>query len=112
MSGEGSLGRLTIKRWHAYGDAIRPYLVVLDGDRVGEILDDSSIELSVSPGQHELYLKIDWCRSPILSIDVRPNEDLELECHPNATFLTLLPMVTLGRKRYIDLRLTRRSASS
>ena len=112
IAGEGLLGRLTINRRHAYGDVIRPSRGVLDGDQVGEIFDDSSIELSVSPGQHELYLKIDWCRSPILSIEVRPNEDLELECHPAATFLTLLPRITLGRKRYIDLRLTRRWSST
>ncbi len=102
------MGRLTIKRPHGYVNALRPYRVVLDGDEVGEVGDGSTVELSVSPGRHEVYLKIDWCRSPVLAVNVRTDDHLEFECHPAATFLSLLPMITLGRKRYIDLRLTRR----
>lgn len=112
MSADGPPGRLTITRHHARVDAIRAYRVLLDGNNVGEIGNDSSIELSVRPGVHEVYLKVDWCQSQVLSIDVRPDENAELGCRPAATFRSLLLMITVGRKRYIDLRLTRRSSST
>jgi hypothetical protein len=59
----------------------------------------------VAPGPHEVFLKIDWCRSERVDVDLAPDETARFRCGAQANFLTGLYWSTFGRRRYI--RLTR-----
>ncbi len=56
----------------------RRLLVHLDGARVGEVRWNRRAEYAASPGPHTLYVKMDWCLSPPLSIDLGEGETVDL----------------------------------
>jgi hypothetical protein len=60
---------LTIIRESSTVNAGRAYKVVLDGVVVGQVKNGQTAEFELTPGQHVLHLKIDWCRSNIVEID-------------------------------------------
>jgi len=60
---------ISIKRDSGYADRLRAYQIVLDGQTVGELRNGEELKLGASPGRHQLYVKIDWCRSPIVDFD-------------------------------------------
>lgn len=63
-------------------DRFRAYHVVVDKSDVGEIRRGQSLVFPVSPGQHEVHLEIDWCRSQSLMLEFRPGQDISLRCSP------------------------------
>ncbi len=93
---------IRIARHHAWADSIRWYKVIVDGEHVSDVADDSAVEVLASPGRHELSLKIAWCRSPVVQLNLRPGEIARFECAP-AVGLNRLWLITVGRHRYIDL---------
>lgn len=84
-------------------DRLRAYRVILDGHEVGKIRRGERITLDVDPGRHEIYLKIDWARSPTITLELAPKEEGRLVCAPNANLVTLYYYTTFGRDRYIKL---------
>jgi hypothetical protein len=57
------MARLIIHRDSAYADYLRAYRIILDGKKIGEIANGETKEFTISAGQHELSMKIDWCGS-------------------------------------------------
>ncbi|HLD18480.1 MAG TPA: hypothetical protein VJB90_00515 [Candidatus Nanoarchaeia archaeon] len=95
-----------IKRDSGYADRIRAYKIVLDGDIVEEIKNGQQLELNVSPGRHQLYLKIDWCRSNVVDFEINGNA-IEFECESNLRGLKILLSIlysTFLRSQYIWLK--------
>lgn len=101
-----SSGSATIhveRRAGGYTDRARAYTVLVDGAESGKIKHGESVDVPVSPGTHEVQMKIDWARSPALQVEVADGEQVRLSCAPNANPLTILWYTTIGRDRYIDL---------
>jgi hypothetical protein len=101
---------IRIKRDSGYVDKTRVYKIVLDGDVVDKIKDGQQIQLDITPGNHQLYLKIDWCRSNI--VEFKMNEEIiEFECGSNLRDLKFwIPFIELiyiifKRNQYIWLRM-------
>jgi hypothetical protein len=103
---------ITIKRDSGYVDKTRAYKVVLDGNQVGKIKGGQQIELDVTPGNHQLYLKIDWCQSNIIEFEMNENV-INFECESNLKGKTFwvpfihLIYVIFKRKQYILLKIKR-----
>ena len=60
-------GRATVvvsRSLDARRDALRAYVVVLDGERVGKIRRGEKITVAVAPGRHVVRARIDWTGSP------------------------------------------------
>jgi hypothetical protein len=97
---------LTITRMSAYPDKFRAYKIILDNNVVGEIRDGQSYSLEVPPGQHNLYLKIDWCTSNSIAFE-SDGTPVEFECGNDLRGLKLLVAilyVTVFANQYIWLR--------
>lgn len=73
---------IKIKRDSGYADLFRAYKVVLDGKAAAQIKNGQEIELEAPPGKHQLYLKLDWCRSNIVEFESGGGE-LKFECGSN-----------------------------
>lgn len=98
---------LTIQRPKTYVDLIRNYQIFVDGARVDEIAAGSALELALPPGHHEVFAKIDWCRSNPLEVELREDRECVLEVGPNVGpfgVLRGLLYVTLFRSKYLYLR--------
>lgn len=95
---------ITINRQSAWGDSLRTYKIFLDGKHIGDIADSESVKLPVNPGEHELYLKIDYARSKKLRFDLQKNENITFECGPSMSpsKALLMPLyLTILKNRYI-----------
>ena len=64
---------IKLKRDSGWADRARAYKVILDGNDIGAIKNGEEISFEVSDGNHELSLKIDWCRSNSIIFDVSGN---------------------------------------
>jgi hypothetical protein len=85
-------------------DLFRKYLIVIDGAGVAKIKRGQTLELPVTPGRHEVFLKIDWCRSPSIELEASPGQVVELRCAPGGSAREGLGAVVADAKTdYISL---------
>lgn len=61
-------------------DSKRRYKVMIDDSCIGSICNGETKTFDLSQGNHELFLKIDWCRSQKIVVF---NDD-ELICYPKS----------------------------
>lgn len=87
---------------NAWVDRGRAYEVFINGKARGKIRRGEQIEIDVDPGSQDVHLAVDWCRSPTLTIEVRPGGCSRLRCRP-ANPLMIPYTITFGRDRYIRL---------
>jgi hypothetical protein len=78
-------GTLEISRRAGGAGRLRGYRVVIDGVRHGKIRQGESREFSLTRGQHEVCLTIDWTRSPTLVVDLARRDRVTLMCWPKPT---------------------------
>jgi len=72
------MSKIRVTRDSGYVDRIRKYKVICDSELIGEIGNGESLEFDVSPGQKEVFLKVDWCRSNKIRIDVPPDDTVSV----------------------------------
>ena len=63
-------------------DFARAYSVMIDGQQIAKVRRGQQVVLPVTSGPHELFLTIDWCRSPSLRLDVQAGSVVRLVCAP------------------------------
>lgn len=61
-------------------DYLRSYRIMLDGKRIGSIKNGQTRTFSIIPGRHELVVKIDWCRSNSMNLEIREGQTLQASC--------------------------------
>lgn len=71
---------IKINRNRRFIDSLRSYKVILDECYIGDISTDEIKTFEVTPGNHTIYLKIDWCRSNKLDFYASENEVIEFDC--------------------------------
>lgn len=64
------MSKIKIVRDSGYADRVRKYKVMCDGKHLGDIGNGESLEFETSPGEKEVFLKIDWCRSDKVRVNV------------------------------------------
>jgi hypothetical protein len=74
---------LQITRGTRGGDRLRAYHVIVDGDDVGVIRRGRTATIALTPGQHQVHLTVDWCRSPSVTVDVASGQVVSLSCWSN-----------------------------
>jgi len=84
-------------------DRFRSYLVMIDDKEVGQVRRGQRLEIQVTPGHHQIFLKIDWCKSPAIELDAGPHDVIEMSCAPGGTAGTGLRDVVAGTDAYITL---------
>jgi hypothetical protein len=72
--------RIAISRDTGYADRLRRYRVVCDGAEIGQIVNGTSAEFTVSPGAHRLILRVDWCSSNEVQFTIAPDQALQFAC--------------------------------
>lgn len=75
---------LKITRLNSYMDRLRSYKVIIDGNLYAEIKSGETKHIDLNPGEHTIYLKIDWCRSNIVNFKVLENDTVEFNCGNSA----------------------------
>lgn len=70
---------------------------------MGGIRNGEETTFDVVPGRHRFHLRIDWCRSRKVELNLAPGEEVHLNCHARSAWLVLF-WATLGRSRYVALQ--------
>lgn len=84
-------------------DSLRKYKLVVDQSIVAKLGPGEACTIDVSTGSHQVFLKVDWCRSDMLEVDLTAGEIAKLVCRPRSGIFTDLYWITFGRRRYISL---------
>jgi len=98
---------LNLNRVTSFSDSLRAYIIVLDGEEFGQIRAGESFNITISPGEHQIFLKIDWCRSNILVFTARPGAEISLNCGSSLTgwrILLAYLYIFLWRDQYLWIR--------
>lgn len=85
-------------------DRLRAYHVRLDGGQIGEVRAGETLHFEVGPGHHEVQLKIDWCWSRKIQLDLDAGSSVQLRCR-SRSLLTAFYGMTFGRRDYIKVEM-------
>ena len=97
---------LRIVRDSGYADRLRAYKVILDGKATGEVRNGETKEFPISPGQHALSLKIDWCGSRTVEFTVAGEDALTFDAKSNLRgpkLLAAMWYVLFARSSYLRI---------
>jgi len=73
------MATIILNRTSEYVNRLRNFGVYIDGKKVGTIANGDRKEFNVSPGQHSIVTKIDWCSSKTITFDLTDDEIKELK---------------------------------
>jgi hypothetical protein len=96
---------IDVERKEGLRDRARAYKVMIDGQQAGTIRHGSHESFEVVPGEHEVFLKIDWCRSPKLTADVVGGQRAKVTCVPSGTIWTAIFAIIFKPTSYIRAEL-------
>ena len=88
-------------RWQ---DRARAYKLVVDDKTVASVKHNETKEVTVESGHHRIWMRISWCRSQILDIDVQDGDEIRLVCRGNVPMGQAWLYIMTLRSRYIDLQ--------
>jgi hypothetical protein len=104
MDSWGSGARIVLSRAPGgWRDRLRSYVVMVDDSEVGKVKPGERLEIPITAGRHQVFLKISWCRSPTLEVEVGPDDVIEMSCAPGGPPSTALGDVLGDRDAYISL---------
>ena len=89
------------RRQGGWRDLLRAYQVLIDDQNVGLIRRGEVREIGVTPGVHTIRLKIDWCSSRELPIEIKAGEAIGFTCAAGSALRFWDPFVNTGN--YIHL---------
>lgn len=95
---------ICVRRLNAWHDPLARYKFMVDGAGAGLLRQGASIEVSVPPGHHELWMRFGLWRSPKLDVEISDGDHLDLLCRGNVPPLLVPLYGTLRRSHWIDLR--------
>jgi hypothetical protein len=95
------MGHLTVTRGNkGWADRNRRYRLLIDGKEVARLKPEESFRTELGPGQHECEARLDFTRSPKVTVSGDSTTHLELE----PRFGMRDPRILLHPHRYLDLR--------
>ena len=92
---------IDVERKEGLRDRARAYKVMIDGQEAGTIRHGSQESFQVTPGTQEVFLKIDWCRSQKLTVDVAGGQRATVTCVPSGTIWTAIFAIVFKPTSYI-----------
>jgi uncharacterized protein (DUF58 family) len=99
--------RLSVsRRPRGRADRRRAYAVEIDGSAVAAVRVGETVELVLAPGVHAVRMRVDWCSSRTLELELHDGDRAGVECRARRASPLLLVWMTIGFPRYIGLRRT------
>jgi hypothetical protein len=96
---------IDVERQEGWRDRARPYKVIIDGGRAGTVGHGQQESFVVTPGSHEVFLKLDWCRTPKLTVDVAGGQRVKVTCTAGGNFWMTFFDVIFKPTKYIRAEL-------
>jgi hypothetical protein len=71
---------VVIRDPRGWRDRARGYGVIIDGEQVAKIKRGQRIEVPITSGWHEVFMRINWGTSHRIGLDVPSGESIQLFC--------------------------------
>lgn len=71
-------GSITVERVAALKDALRSYVIVIDGEERGGLKPGEKRTFEVAPGPHVVAARISWTGSGDVQVEVPPGGEIRL----------------------------------
>jgi hypothetical protein len=84
-------------------EILRAYHVIVDGQRIGRIRHGQTRRFQLPAGHHEIWLTIDWCRSPSFSLNLPEGGLIRLWCGPSHAAWRTLYDAFFDREKYLTI---------
>lgn len=78
-----TVGRSTgirLTRTSEWKNRFRAFTVFINGAKIGKIRNGQTITFPINPGDHELFVKIDWCESNAVVVSVPDGVTADFTC--------------------------------
>ena len=82
--------KIIISRTSQRVNSLRYYDIYVDEQKFNIISDGEKKALDIPPGNHQIYLKIDWCKSKKLNVTLTEGQELNLKCGSEIIGIKLL----------------------
>jgi len=79
--------KLIINRTDEYANRLRKINIFINNVKVYNIKNGEEKEIELDVGKHEVYAKIDWCKTKPFSVELKKDEEIELELGSNLNVL-------------------------
>jgi hypothetical protein len=76
---------------------------MIDDNQVAVLNEGETRDLHLSPGAHELWIKLDWTRSPKIRVDLAEASRTYLQCRAGGSPWMVPIDSWFRRTRYIEL---------
>jgi len=86
---EFECGWIMIRRTSQYVNRLRQINIFIDDQKVGGVANGESKAFEVTPGQHSVFAKIDWCKAPAIEVAISAGQTETLICGSELTGLKL-----------------------
>jgi hypothetical protein len=64
------MATIQLTRKKEFQAAVRDYQIYVDNQKIGSIANHETKEFAISPGRHQIAVKIDWCSSPNIDFEL------------------------------------------
>jgi hypothetical protein len=100
----GDACAIRLVRRSSFSDRLRSYRILVDGNEVGSIANNSTLDLQVPEGSRTIEARIDWGRSKPMTIVATPNQTIEIEVSNHWGPLLSLWAISFGSGSYLTLK--------
>jgi hypothetical protein len=106
------MATIRISRTSEFVNRIRDYQIYLDGQKIGTVANGETIKFDTTIGEHTLIVKIDWCTSPELKINIGETDTKEFKVggFKNANWMMLigaiLALIVFVLNKYVNTEWT------
>ncbi|CAN5691640.1 hypothetical protein BH10CYA1_BH10CYA1_04290 [soil metagenome] len=105
MISEFDCGWVEIARTHQHFGRLRAIKIFADGAQIGSINNGESKVFELKPGQHNVFAKIDWCKTAVHTLDIVAGETITLSLGSEIAgwklMLTIIYLFMPGRMIYL-----------
>lgn len=88
--------KIILNRKGEWVNRARVFKVYIDGTEVGRIRNGSAEEFTVSPGEHVVECKVDWCSSQTFTVQLQQDEKAYLKVQNGMKYYLLLFIPLVG----------------
>jgi len=71
---------LTLERGVEQTNYLRKYIVIIDNEVAGSISSGEAKHFKISPGSHDIQIKIDWCKTKPILFEISAGQNTYLCC--------------------------------
>ena len=92
------MGKLILSRKKEWQNKSRKFRIYIDGKKIDTIANGEIKEIEIEPGKHKLILKIDWCSSPEVDIEISEEKSTMMETsgYKLGNWVTLIMALLFG----------------